>query len=221
MTREALRSFSYSDENLGTIPDSHLGSGGAVSENAQLSLLSPVSDLDLTRDLLADLHDDLKGKVARFHQLADLSTVLGAVATMLPGGEISSFAWSEARTSFIHGNYVATVLLCQGLAEHVLAGYLSLSMGGAKLPDRISFQETLRRCVEESVIAKEDADDLRRLMGMRNPLSHFRHFDDPANLSRRVVETMQPAELHLSTDASFAISVVIRLLALPAFRVDR
>jgi hypothetical protein len=192
-----------------------------VGEGGQLTLLSPVSDLDLTRLLLADLHDDLKGKIARFHQLADLCSVLGAAGTMLPGGQLVSFAWAETRTSFIHGNYVATVLLCQGLAEHVLAGHLSLAMGGAKLPNRISFQETLTRCVEDGVIANEDVDDLRRLMALRNPLSHFRNFDDPANLSRRVFDTMQPAELHLAGDASFAISIVIRLLALPAFRVDK
>lgn len=192
-----------------------------MSEIGQLALLSPVSDLDLTRSLLADLHDDLEGKVARSHQLADLCAVLGPAGTMLPGGQVASFAWDEARTSFIHGNYVATVLLCQGLAEHMLAGYLVLTMGGAKLPNRISFQETLTRCVERGVIANEDTNDLRRLMSLRNPLSHFRNFDDPTNLSRRVFDTMQPAELHLAGDASFAINVVIRLLALPAFRVDK
>ncbi|WP_244120666.1 hypothetical protein [Burkholderia gladioli] len=96
-----------------------------------------------------------------------------------------------------------------------------LTMGGAKLPNRISFQETLTRCVERGVIANEATNDLRRLMSLRNPLSHFRNFDDPTNLSRRVFDTMQPAELHLAGDASFAINVVIRLLALPAFRVDK
>lgn len=54
-----------------------------------------------------------------------------------------------------------------------------------------------------------------------NPFSHFPNFDDPTNLSRRVFDTMQPVELHLTRDAGFAISVVIRLLALPAFRVDK
>jgi hypothetical protein len=187
----------------------------------QLTLFSPASDVELTRFLLADLHDDLEGKVARFHQLVDLSAALGLSGTMLTGGEVASFAWAEARTSFIHGNYVATVLLCQGLAEQVLAGYLTLSMNGANLPDRISFHETLRRCVEGDVIPEVCADDLRRLMGLRNPLSHFRGIDDPTNLSRRVLETRQSAELHLCNDASFAISAVIRLLALPSFRVDR
>lgn len=71
------------------------------------------------------------------------------------------------------------------------------------------------------MITVDDEKDLRRLMGLRNPLTHFRGIDDPSNLTRRVLDTMQSAESHLFSDASFAIGAAIRLLALPAFRVDR
>jgi hypothetical protein len=138
---------------------------------------------------------------------------------MLAGGETTYAAWTEARTSFIHGNYVATVLLCQGLAEHMLAAHLAIGIHGEKLPNRISFQDTLRRCLERNEITQKDADDLRHLMTLRNPLSHYRSVDDPSNLSRRVLDTMVSAESHLFSDASFAISMAIRLLALPAFRL--
>ena len=87
------------------------------------------------------------------------------------------------------------------------------------LPDRITFADTVRRCQERNVISKQDAIDLRRLMGLRNPLSHFRNMNDPANLSRRVMATMEPAEEHLRGDASFAIALAVRMLALPAFRL--
>jgi hypothetical protein len=133
------------------------------------------------------------------------------VQNLIPG--------TEARTSFIHGNYVATVLLCQGLAEHMLAAHLALGIDGEELPNRISFQDTLRRCLARSLITQKDADDLRRLMTLRNPLSHYRSVDDPSNLSRRVLDTMSRAESHLRGDASFAISMALRLLALPAFRL--
>ncbi|MBX9943798.1 MAG: hypothetical protein K2Y40_06935, partial [Reyranella sp.] len=114
-----------------------------MDEEVQLDLLSPLKDLDLVRWLLADLHDDLFGKAARFRQLTDLSGSLGSYGTMLPGGETTLAAWNEARTSFVHGNYVATVLLCQGLAEHMLAAHISVSLGGEELPKRISFQDDL------------------------------------------------------------------------------
>jgi hypothetical protein len=190
-----------------------------MAEEDQRHLLSSIKELGLVKFLLADLHDDLAGKVARFRQLADLSGALGSYGTMMPGGETTFVAWTEARTSFIHGNYVATVLVCQGLAEHMLAAHLALAINGEQLPNRISFQDTLSRCLTRNVITQNDADDLRRLMALRNPLSHYRSIDDPSNLSRRVLDTMSPAESHLRGDASFAISMAVRLLALPVFRL--
>ncbi len=190
-----------------------------MSNNAQLDLLCPVSDLGFTRFLLADLHDDLAGKVARFRQLSDLSMSLGSSGTMLPGGETTWAAWTEARTSFIHGNFVATVLLSQGLAEHILAAHLAIGLDAEELPERITFQDTLKRCLARDVIGETDAADLRRLMGLRNPLSHYRSINDPSNLSRRALNEKLHATEHLRRDATFAITMAVRLLALPAFRL--
>ncbi|WP_321796485.1 hypothetical protein [Caballeronia sp. J97] len=190
-----------------------------MAEQVQSELLSEVTDVDVLRTLLADLHDDVAGKVARFRQLADLSIALGSSGTMMPGGETAFAAWTEARSSFVHGNYVATVLLCQGLAEHILAAYLMLGLDGEKLPDRVAFNDTLNRCLARGVITQGDADDLRRLMNLRNPLTHYRSIDDPSNLSQRILNTRLPAEMHLLNDATFAMSMAIRLLALPAFRL--
>ncbi|WP_413658602.1 hypothetical protein [Paraburkholderia phenoliruptrix] len=190
-----------------------------MQDQVQSELLSTVKDVDVFRILLADLHDDLAGKVARFRQLADLSAALGSSGTMMPDGETALAAWTEARSSFVHGNYVATVLLCQGLAEQVLAAHLTLGLDAEELPSRVSFTETLNRCVARDVITQRDADDLRRLMNQRNPLTHYRSVDDPSNLERRMLDTRLPAETHLLTDATFAMSMAIRLLALPVFRL--
>lgn len=191
-----------------------------VKESEQPDLFDGVKDVDLTRWLLADLHDDLHGKLARFRQLTDLSVTLGPGGTMISGGETAYAAWIEARTSFIHGNYVATVMLCQSLAEHMLASYLELGLGGEPLPNRIKFIETLERCVQREIIAESDAADLKRLMSLRNPLSHYRSLDDPSNLSRRSLTSQETALDHLSRDASFAISMAVRLLSLPSFRLS-
>ncbi|RJG02271.1 hypothetical protein [Noviherbaspirillum sedimenti] len=190
-----------------------------MADGTQGKLLSPLNDIEVVRVLLADLHDDLGGKVARFHQLSDLSGVLGSTGTMLPGGETAYAAWIEARASFVHGNYVATVMLCQGLAEHVLAAELVLGIQAEELPKKISFQETLRRCLARGVLSQNDVDDLRRLMDLRNPLSHFRNIDDLSNLSRRALGSALSAQTHLLLDATFAVSMAVRLLALPAFRL--
>jgi hypothetical protein len=76
---------------------------------------------------------------------------------MMPGGETTYNAWQEARTSFIHGNYIATVVLCQGMAEHLLAAQLELGLAGESLPTRVRFEDTLDRCVRRKVISVDDA----------------------------------------------------------------
>lgn len=190
-------------------------------EGDQDDLFSEATDLGLVRFLLADLHDDLVGTVSRFRQLADLSMHLGSAGTMLTGGETTHAAWVEARSSFVHGNYVATVMLCQGLAEHMLGSHLALRIDAAQLPARMAFKEILSRCRSEGVIGPEDADRLRRLMALRNPLSHFRGLEDPTNLSRRALDTGESAQSHLFADASFAIATAIRILSLPEFRLGR
>jgi len=187
---------------------------------SQASLLASLKDTTVFRILLADLHDDVEGKVARFHQLTDLSATLGSSGTMLPGGETALALWTEARSSFVHGNFVATVLLCQGLAEHVLAAQLALDIfSNEEVPPRIKFDQTLKRCVKKGELTQADSDDLRRLMSLRNPLSHYRDINAPSNLSQRVLETRLPAATHLLNDATFAISMAIRLLSMPAFKL--
>lgn len=190
-----------------------------MAQNEQPKLFSPVNDLDAVSVLLTDMHHDLIGKVARFRQLCDLSLALGSRGTLLPGGEVAYSAWMEARSSFVHGNYIATVQLCQGLAEHVLAAHLASGLDDKAVPDRISFQETIRRSIAEGVLTDEDADHLRQLMALRNPLAHYRSVNDPSGITRRAINTQQPAEAHLLNDATFALSVAIRLLALPQFRL--
>jgi hypothetical protein len=57
-----------------------------VSRDDQPDLLSDLSDLDFVRHLLADLHDDLPGKVGRFSMLTDLGGQTGRSGTMIFGG---------------------------------------------------------------------------------------------------------------------------------------
>jgi hypothetical protein len=182
-------------------------------------LLSDLDDLDFTRLLLADMHDDLHGKVSRFRQLEDLMSAIGSRRSMIPGGEVAYTAWVEARSSFVHGNFLATVLLAQALAEQMLAAMLTLGLNAEPIPPKIDFRKTLKRCRARDMISQCDSDDLERLMGLRNPLSHHRRIDDPTNLSRRVIDERISGEEHLRRDATFAISMAVRLLALPMIRL--
>lgn len=187
--------------------------------NDQPDLLTDLTDLDFARLLLAELHDDLHGKVSRFRMLTDFSREIGPNGTMIFGGQAAHHAWIEARSSFVHGNFVATVLLCQGLVEHLLAAYLHAGLLIDDIPNRIPFRETLRRCREGNVIDDQDVADLQKLMALRNPLSHFRHVDDPGNLDRRSLDDRQHGADLIQHDAVFAIGLAVRMLAKPAFRL--
>jgi hypothetical protein len=140
------------------------------------------------------------GRVARLRYLTDLGADLGAHGTMLFGGQTTYHAWAEARSSFIHGNYVATIVLCQSLAENLLAAFLH---GGPvdDLPPRIHFDETLRRCRASGLLIDQDLNDLKKLTSLRNPLTHFRDLGDKHNLDRRSMITGAYAADLLRTDA--------------------
>jgi hypothetical protein len=186
------------------------------SDEGQRDLFSDVSDLDLARQLLADLHDDLPGKVTRFRLLTDLAADLGLRGTFMPGGQSAYLAWSEARSSFVHGNFVATIQLCQGLLEHLLAAFLHL---GDDLPPRISFRQTLDRCKARDMLSETETGDLERLMGLRNPLSHFRDINDSSNIDRRAMQSGSHPDELLYYDAVFAIGLATRILAKREFRI--
>ena len=189
------------------------------AEADQQDLLSDLSDLDLMRHLLADMHDGLDGKITRLRHLADLSGAMGKRGTMIFGGPAAYLAWVEARDCYVHGNFVATVLLCQGMVEQLLAAYLHAGLLVDEIPERIQFRETLRLCRERDVISDVDVKDLEKLMGLRNPLSHFRHVDDASNLDRRSLNGGADPDVLIRRDADFAISLAARVLAKPAFRL--
>jgi hypothetical protein len=186
---------------------------------AQGDLFSGISDLDAVQLLLADIHDDLAGKVLRFRHLTDLCGALGTQGTMLFGGSVTFSAWTEARSSFVHGNYLATVLLCQSLIENLLAAFLHGGLMMDDLPPRVTFMETLNRCRERKLITEQDADDLERLMSLRNPLTHFRTLGDAQNLDCRAMTDGLPSEALIQRDAWFAIDLAVRMLAKPGFRL--
>ncbi len=186
-------------------------------EDPPEDLFSGQSELHLVQSLIADFHDELPGRVGRFRYLNDISGALGTHGTMIFGGTTAYAALGEARSSFVHGNFVATILLCQALAENTLAGYLHVRL--EELPPKIAFHETLTRCQAKGILSVEEVADLKRLAGLRNPLSHFRNVSDPESITRRSMTEDEPAEDLLRKDAHFAIATAITLLAKPPFRI--
>ena len=174
------------------------------------------TDLDLVRGLLGELHDDLNGRVNRFKYLAALdSDYAGIEGTMLFGGTPAFLAYQEARSSYVSGNFVATVLLCQALLENLLAAFLHAAC--AEVAPRPRLEQTLQECRTLGLLTEQDEMDVLRLARQRNPLTHYRSLDDVSHLDRRAMDTRTHPLSIIQDDARFAITLVIRILGKAAF----
>jgi hypothetical protein len=138
---------------------------------------------------------------------------------MMPGGEVTLSMWVEARCSFVNGNFVAAIMLCQGLAEQILAANIDMQLEDPELPRRVQFQKTLEIAQARGTLDAGLMADLRRLMDIRNPLSHYRPFLHSENLSMRARSESTSAQALLLQDATFAIAVAVKVLSCPDFRL--
>jgi hypothetical protein len=198
-----------------TVPECFLNKTRAhMSDPDQKELFSDWGAFDLTRLLLKDLHDDLPSRVERLRYVFDLSAAMGTGSAMIFGGLTAFHAYEEARGSFVHGNYIATNMLCQSLLENLLAALLYAA--GDELPPKVHFSETLRRCRAKGVLSLEDSASVERLANLRNPLSHFRDVNDSSNLTRRFDQEVSDL---LKADAYFAIGIAIKVLSKPPFKI--
>lgn len=180
-------------------------------------LLSPLTETEFLQLLLRDLQDDLPGRITRLRYLGDQAGTLGSAGTMILGGSPAYNAFAEARSSFVNGNYAATIILCQAMAENLLAAAIQLE--GGSVPNRVSFTETLRLCEGKGYLTGHDSTELKKLANLRNPLSHYRSLDDPSHVDRRsMTEKAHFLEI-LERDAFFAIALIMHILGKRPFRV--
>lgn len=177
--------------------------------------------------LLADLHDDLPGRVARLRLLLAVEADFGqGRGLMLPGGTPAQYAYTETRHAFVQGNFLSVILLSQCVLENVLAaelGLISLSReikGGdpVNLKGRPGFRDTIAACQDAGILEGDDERDLLRLADLRNALTHFRTVDDPSHIDRRALSERRAAAELCEEDARFAILLFVRVLSRPQFR---
>lgn len=185
----------------------------------QLDMFSEINDLSAARHLVAELHDELGGKVSRLRYISDLRDSLGSEGTMLSGGTATYGAWVEAQSSFVHGNYIATILLCQSLIENLLASTVHDFQADDSPKRKAQLGETLIYCTEKEIISRVDSANIRRLMEVRNPLTHFRPLSEGSNVDNRAVKLGIRTTSLIEQDARFAIGLAVQILSRPQFRI--
>ena len=177
--------------------------------------------------LLADLHDDLEGRVERLRLLLAIESDFGGgQGLLLPGGMPAQFAYVETRQAFVTGNFLSVILLSQCVLENVLAAQIGMESLSREIKGqepierkaRPTFRDTIAACRRANVLDPEDEADLARLSDLRNALTHFRDVNNQSHLDRRALNLRRPAADICEDDARFALTLFVRILAKPQFR---
>jgi hypothetical protein len=178
--------------------------------------------IDIASYLVNDFGENLAGAVGRYQMLMAFDADFGSDWLMLPGGTASFQSYTEARASYVAGNFLATIVLAQGLVENILGSHLHIQEGikpihgipartSGGLSPRPSVREILNKSVEDGLIAIDLKGRIERLIELRNPLVHYRNVNDTSHLTRRSMsDNASEADL-LEEDAKFACSVIIEL----------
>lgn len=177
--------------------------------------------------LIEELHVELGGRVRRLKALAAMEIRAAAGrGLLLPGGTPAQLAYQEARSAYVHGQFVAVVMLSQCLLENLLAGHVYMEALGRevrlgepqKMGGRPDYRATLAACEEGGLVTAAEVEELRVLSARRNALAHFRDMNDASHVDRRALaEQRRPGDI-IEDDATFAIEALTRVLGKSAFR---
>jgi hypothetical protein len=162
--------------------------------------------------LTAELIDaDVASRPDRVERLRFLDREFGSPAGMgLIGGLGALFAIQELKNSFLNGNYMATILLCQVFAEHSLGG--SYAVSGDEEIMRKGFEKLIDCAKRDRLISPTLATQLHTLRKMRNPYNHPRPMMSGNDLHGRIISRRADPQEVAADDAREAIRIVVDFL---------
>lgn len=111
----------------------------------------------------------------------------------------------EARSSYLHGNFIATLILALAYVEHVINDALPPPLPKRRTP-------TMTDAIKQARTAELFPDDLLDgasvLSDFRNPFVHRRDADDPDTIGERVRNRKSHPKTILEQDARDALLVM-------------
>lgn len=126
------------------------------------------------------------------------------------GGEMSLYAYQEAKCCFVAGHYIASVMLSQIVLEYIMGSFFR--MVGRDDLERAKFKKVLDLALEERFITEEEHAAFDKLRKKRNPYGHYRSPVDEESIMMRRIKENKDAEDLFYQDAKLALTAVIRLL---------
>jgi hypothetical protein len=123
--------------------------------------------------------------------------------------------WDELRRTFVHAEYVATILCGQAFLEYLLAGILEWHEEGSA--GRSGLADMMQRAQSLGWITPDEYDLLDRLRRIRNPYAHYRDAAHPESLIRRAMATDEPPDVVAERDARAVVEALLHLVNRPPF----
>ena len=121
-------------------------------------------------------------------------------------GELSSRSFEEVRLAYIHGLYLATVLLSLACIEREVAG--RLYEAGWNMAKDASLNELLLEAHDFGILSGAELDTFQHLRKIRNSYGHFRPPFHRSSLAHRSVEQGELSGDVMKTDAKQAIEAL-------------
>ena len=123
-------------------------------------------------------------------------------------GEESFYSFDEVRLAYIHGLYLATVLLSLSCIEREVAG--RLYGAGWEEARGASLKKILSKAQEQGILSDAESDTFQHLRRVRNSYAHFKPPLHSSSLTRRAPDqNVLPNEV-LMVDAKKAVEALGR-----------
>lgn len=111
----------------------------------------------------------------------------------------------EARNSYLHGNFIATLILALAYVEHIINDALPLLPPKARTP---TMSTAITKAREARLFPDQLLDRATMLSKFRNPFIHRRSADDPDTLGQRIQNRKSHPMTILEQDARDALLIM-------------
>jgi hypothetical protein len=144
----------------------------------------------------------------RLHRLQWLNEIFPKNISFLLDLELD-YLLIEAKMTFIDGQFISTLLLCNSFIEHWLGGYL-ISKGYKE--EAMRGMRAILDCVRKYRLLNDHLiDKIDEIRKLRNPFVHIKAYDHPDRLDRRIGRLRADPISILENDAKKAISLMYQI----------
>lgn len=144
----------------------------------------------------------------RLKRLQWLKTIFPKNYGMLADLELH-YILIEAKMTFIDGQFISVILLCNAFLEQWLAAYL-ISFGFEKEAAR-GMKSILECLGRNRLLGEYLLNKIDKIRKLRNPFVHLKSSDHPERLTNRFVKTLQEPIDILENDAKEALSLMYKI----------